>query len=210
MPSPPSKFRAFLVLVYFNSDVAPSARRPILFVPFIFIWVKASASVKLIFACPTLIPVELSESSSNETLYFLISLWASPEAWTVKSKFNPIDCSTLLALFGLLWVFPWVASWVVPFKPPILIFHFEPKKLVDLVSSGSVFMLAPTDWSPNISMGVFNCISAQLICSTVASPSVAIPKLWCPYNFIIPLFIELLFTACVLELVYAQPTLLGA
>ena len=48
-------------------------------------------------AFPTLIPVELSASASNETLYFFISISLKvPEFGLVKSKFNPIDCSTFL------------------------------------------------------------------------------------------------------------------
>lgn len=56
---------------------------------------KASASVKLIFACPTLIPVELSASASSEILYLFTSISLKvPELACVKSKFKPIDCST--------------------------------------------------------------------------------------------------------------------
>jgi hypothetical protein len=47
-------------------------------------------------AFPTLIPVELSASASNETLYLFIFLSLIPGVLTVKSKFNPIDCSTFL------------------------------------------------------------------------------------------------------------------
>ena len=47
-------------------------------------------------AFPTLIAVELSASASNETLYLFIFLSLNPESLTVKSKFNPIDCSTFL------------------------------------------------------------------------------------------------------------------
>ena len=107
-------------------------------------------------AFPTLIPVELSASASNETLYFFISISLKvPEFGLVKSKFNPTEFCTFEASPLLS---PMPASCAVRFEPPILILNLELKKLLDVVS-GSVKKLSPTDSSQYISIVLFNLIS---------------------------------------------------
>ena len=161
----PSKVKAFLVLLYTNFASLPSDNNPIFIDPFNFIWLYVFAdSSNLIFAFPTLIAVDLSTSGLNTTLYFFNVFSVKPEELIVKSKFRPIFSSTLFSLLppsaseSAETLFPLVASWGVP-NPPISIFQVELSKN-DEEPLCSVLILAPTDWSPNNFIGVFNCISA--------------------------------------------------